>query len=45
MHLNWHLKKLVENLDLGSTVMNKQHLHSRHLASYLAYDSESIVRA
>ncbi len=30
---------------IGSPVKNKQHLHSRHLASYLVYGSEAVVRA
>ncbi len=29
----------------GSPVKNKQHHHSRHLASYLVYGSEALVRA
>jgi hypothetical protein len=36
-------RKVFRSLKIGFPAKNKQHLHSRHLASYLVYDSEGVV--
>jgi hypothetical protein len=37
--------QVMKSLKIGSLVKNKQHLHSRHPASYLAFSSEGVVQA